>query len=133
MNKRLAENAAKALTIEGFASEAGWCMRFVRQVIQATYGHDYDSYFRGSAYETMLAFKRSGYAVAVESGSVVGDILFKGRKTSGYYGHVGIRIAGNKVAENSSSHTSDKDREARHTRSLKAYGDFELIVRLPEK
>ncbi len=82
----------------------------------------------------MLAFKKSPYAVDVSHGSVPGDILYKGRKTSGRFGHVGIRIEGNKVAENSSSHVDPEhgDNDARGTRSLEAFGAYELIVRLPE-
>lgn len=137
-NKKLAKQAVDALTDPGFESEAGYCQRWVRQVVQAAHGNKYDKYFKASAVETMKAFAKSPYAVKVNpdvvgGGTVVGDILYKGTKTSGRHGHVGIRVVGNKVAENSSAHTSDTDREARGTRSLVAYGDFELIVRLPEK
>lgn len=109
------------------------CQKFTRQCIQAVYGSRFDKYFEGSAYLTMLAFRRSPYAVSPESGSVVGDILYKGRKTSGKHGHVGIRIAGNCVAENSSSHVDPDsgDRDARGTRSINGFGAYELIVRLP--
>ncbi len=105
----------------------------MREIIQNIYGRRYNEYFRPSAYETMLAFRKSPYAVPVENGSVVGDILYKGRRTSGHYGHVGIRIPGNKVAENSSSHVDPqgRDDDARGVRSLDAFGEYELIVRLP--
>ncbi len=137
MSKALATKA-KILN-DDCESRAGWCQRWTREKLIQTYGQKkYEKYFerymKDDAYLTMLAFKKSKYAVPVENGSVVGDILYKGRKTSGTFGHVGIRIAGNKVAENSSSHVNPRagDHDARGTRSLDAYGAYELIVRLPE-
>jgi hypothetical protein len=144
MSKALAKQAEIGLTDKSSVSEAGMCQKFQRQQIMATYGQKkYEKYFqkymKPSAYETMMAFKKSPYAITPDpdvlgGGSVVGDILYKGRKTSGKFGHVGTRIAGNKVAENSSSHVNPAaaDRDARGTRSLASYGAFELIVRLPE-
>jgi hypothetical protein len=131
-NKKLAAKAVAALTEPGFEKTAGYCQKFTRQVVQSALGHQYDKFFKASAVETMNAFKKSPYAVPVANGSQIGDILYKGTKTSGKYGHVGIRVAGNKVAENSSSHVSEGDRDARGTRSLDAFGAYELIVRLPE-
>lgn len=131
-NTILANAAQGALAAQGFESQSGYCMRFVRQVIQSIYGAKYDDYFKPSAYESMLAFRaRHDLIHNPVDGSVIGDILFKGIKTSGKFGHVGIRIAGNLVAENSSAHTSEHDREARGTRTLEAFGAYELIVRLP--
>lgn len=138
MSKALATQAKKGLS-DNSVSEAGMCQMWVRQQIMKTYGQaKYEKYFErfmaGSAYLTMQNFRKSKYAVPVKDGSLIGDILYKGRKTSGTHGHVGIRIAGNKVAENSSSHVdSDSgDHDARGIRSLSAYGDWELTVRLPE-
>jgi hypothetical protein len=136
MNKPLADQAKKGLTDKSVKT-AGRCQHWVRlQIIEAygarLYRKYFQKYMKGSAYETMLAFQKSPYAVPVENGSVIGDILYKGRKTSGKYGHVGIRIAGNKVAENSSSHIAPGDNDARGIRSYEAFGPYELIVRLPE-
>jgi len=137
MNKKLAATATSALTGPGFESRTGFCQRFVRQVVQATLGHEYDGCFKASAVESMAAFKGTPYAVKVDpnlpgGGAQPGDLLYKGRKTSGRFGHVGICI-GTKVAENSSSHVGETtgDRDARGTRSLAAFGAYELIVRLP--
>lgn len=134
-NKKLAATATEALTAKGYEKRPGWCQKWIRQVVQKTHGNKYDKYFDDSAYLTMLNFKKSPYAVPAVEPTQVGDILYKGRKTSGKHGHVGIRILGNKVAENSSSHVdpSAGDNDARGTRSLDAYGAYELIVRLPEK
>lgn len=137
MNKALANQAIAGLS-DSSVKIAGYCQKWVRQQIMKTYGQKkyekyFEKYMKASAYETMLAFKNSPYAVPVKNGSTVGDILYKGRKTSGTHGHVGIRIAGNKVAENSSSHIDTQgDKDARGIRSLGAYGNYELIVRLPD-
>ena len=137
MNKKLAAKAAEALTEPGFESRAGYCQRFVRQLVQAVYGAKYDKHFAASAAETMENFRKAGLAVKYDAalpggGSELGDLLYKGTRTSGKFGHVAVRVAGNKAAENSSSHVSEKDREARGTRSLAAYGAWEYSVRLPE-
>lgn len=135
MSKELAEQAVKGLTDNRSAKTAGYCQKWVRQQIQKTYGSRFDKYMAESATLTMEAFRDSPYFVEVDrdqlgGGSVPGDILYKGTKTSGRFGHVGIRILGNKVAENSSSHVSGRG-DARGTRSLQAFGKFEGIVRLP--
>lgn len=137
MSKALATAAIPALTDKNFVKTAGYCQKWIRQLIMKTYGTAkykkyFEKYMGASAVETMNNFKNSPYAVPVKNGSMVGDILYKGNKTSGKYGHVGVRIPGNKVAENSSSHVGPGDNDARGIRSLSAYGDFELIVRLPE-
>jgi hypothetical protein len=125
----LAAAAKDALTRAGFPRPKGLCQRFVRMTIQAIYGAKYDRYFRGTADETMKAFQHSPYSVPPESGSIIGDILYKKGTRGQRAGHVGIRIAGNRVAENSSAHFINGD--ARGTRSLEEFGDFDLIVRLP--
>jgi hypothetical protein len=135
MNKPLADQAKKGLT-DNSVKTAGYCQKWFRQQLIKTYGMKlykkyFEKYMKGSAYETMLAFKNSPYAVPVSNGSVVGDVLYKGRKTSGKYGHVAIRVPANLVAENSSSHVGPGDNDARGLRSLNAYGSYELIVRLP--
>lgn len=135
-NRKLAQRATEALTAEkGFTKTPGMCQKWLRQVVQSLYGNTYNRYFKASAYETMLAFENSPFAVKPENGSLPGDILYKGRKTSGKHGHVGIRLTGNKVAENSSYHVLNDPPgkvDARGTRTLFQYGDYELIVRLPE-
>ena len=134
MGKKLAAVATDAVTADkGFERGSGYCQKWVRQCVQKLHGHRFDEYFKGSAVETMEAFRNSPYAVKVSDGSVPGDILYKGRKTSGTYGHTGIRVPGNRVAENSSSHINEAgDRDARGFRSLDAFGKYELIVRLED-
>jgi hypothetical protein len=97
-------------------------------VVQAVYGSKFDEFWSTSARLTGRRFKKSPYAVNLTNGSVVGDLLYK-LNGSGGAGHVGIRIAGNRVAENSSVHWDGID--ARGIRTLREFGHFDLIVRLP--
>lgn len=127
----LAAVAKAALTADGFETEAGMCQRWVRQVWQDVYGHQFDCHALGSADEAMDSWIGTGFAVSPRSGSVIGDILYKAGTARQPAGHVGIRIAGNKVAENSSAHVRNGD--ARGTRTLERFGKYDLIVRLPHK
>jgi hypothetical protein len=81
-NEGLAKQAEAALTAKGFESKAGYCQRWTRQVVQAVYGNEFDEYFKASAYETMLAFQDSPYAVDPDQGSLIGDILYTLNRTS---------------------------------------------------
>jgi hypothetical protein len=104
---------------------------WVRLVTDAVYGKDaFRQYFGRTARISALRFKKSPYFVPLKHGSKIGDILFK-THGSGGFGHVGIRIEGNRVAENSSVHVGEYDNEARGIRTLKEFGDYDVIVRLP--
>lgn len=131
-NLALAEAALFAVTAPtGYARDKGYCRQFVREVVEAVYGHEYDAIFprgngyAGSARRTALFFRDAG-----KLGSAPlqpGDILFK---TYLPYGHVGILLAdGATVAENSTTHWNGRD--ARGTRSLSAFGKPDIIGRLP--
>jgi hypothetical protein len=128
-NYRLAIAARLAVTAPGYATEPGQCQHFIREVIEAEYGLDYEEYRAGSAKEAGKLWKKSPYAVDPKEGSIIGDILYK-VNCAGKFGHVGIRIPGNRVAENSSAHVQEGD--ARGFRSLEEFGKYDLIVRLPE-
>jgi hypothetical protein len=131
MNETLSESAKTALKAPQFVRLPHRCQQWVREVVQHVYGNRFDRYFyRVNAIGSGLAFKNSPYCVPLENGSVPGDILYK-LSGSGGDGHVGIRILGNKVAENSSVHWDGQD--ARGIRTLREFGNFDLIVRLPEK
>jgi len=132
----IAQAATIALTAPGFERRPGYCQRWVRQVVEALYGDEFDQYWRGTAYETMRAFRDSVYFLPAQNSADVwtplqrGDLVYKGRITSGRAGHVGIPILGNRFAENSSCHWSEADPDARGTRSIAAWGPYEGIVRL---
>lgn len=133
MNKLLADAACNAVRNGPFASQPHLCQRFVREVVQAVYGNTFDSYWAASAALTARNFRRKGVLIVpLSHGSTVGDLLYK-TTGSGGDGHVGIRVPGNRVAENSSLHWDPESAhpDARGFRTLSAFGHYDVIVRLP--
>lgn len=125
----LAARARKALRAPGYVSTEGMCQKFVRQVVQATYGHRFDRYHGASAEHSRRLWSSSPYVVSPGSGSVPGDILYKKGTKMNPFGHVGIRIAGNQVAENSTVHGGEFG--GRGIRTLEDFGPVDMVVRLP--
>lgn len=130
MNKQIVEAAKRALTANGFEKRPHYCQRWVRQLLESEYGMMYAPLCLENAVLSGKAFLRGGYGIPLKNGSVPGDLLYK-LTGSGGDGHVGVRIPGNLVAENASLHWDGKD--ARGTRTLKEFGHFDLIIRLPER
>lgn len=131
-NPVLAAVAERALRDAHFTSVAGMCQKLVRQVVQAFAGSRYDQYHKATAELSRQAWANSPYAVSPSQGSVVGDILYKKGTPGQPAGHVGIRVPGNRVAENA---TTGKGRinGAKGYRSLEEFGRVDLIVRLPRR
>lgn len=131
MNQALAETALRALTAPGFATESGYCWRFVRQAIMKLYGlREPPSYHRGSAKAAAYAMLEEGKAHRYngDPGSLeIGDILLK---TTGEHGHVGI-LTHRGIAENSSFHWRRHPGDARGLRSLEQFGTFQIVGRIP--
>lgn len=128
-NPQLANAAAKALTNNAFVLRRGMCQKFARQVIQSVYGDKYDAYHKASANLSHDAWKRSKFAVDPSRGSVVGDLLYWDGDAAQPDGHVAIRIAGNRVAENSVIHYGPNG--GKSTRAMSRLREPDLIVRLP--
>jgi hypothetical protein len=133
MNKELNDEAIAAIAADGFETRPHYCSRWVRQVVEAVCPGDFDALFGATAVETGNNFRAAGYTVPLASGTVLGDILVK-MHGSGGAGHIGIRVLGNRMAENSSVHWSSEDDQpdARGFRSLVEFGHFDLIIRIPE-
>lgn len=131
MNQKLNDAAIRAVTATGYATQPHLCERWVREVCQHVYGNAFDEFWQASARATALAFlDDERYVVPLTAGSLPGDLLFK-TTGSGGDGHVSIRVAGNRVAENSSCHWRDSGQDARGFRTLVDFGHFDVIVRLP--
>ena len=130
-NKKLAALAEKRVKNGQGDQTPGMCQKKVRQDIQDLYGSKFDAYHKGTAHASMKAWAGSPYAVDPENGSVVGDILYK-RGTSGQpAGHVGIRVPGNRVAENATRRTGRVHGGLGFV-GLEDFGRVDLIVRLPQ-
>lgn len=131
INQKLNDAAVHAVTAPGYETKPHFCLRWVREVCQHVYGSEYDEFWAASAKETGQNFLDDGtYVIPHTEGAQAGDILFK-LHGSGGAGHVGIRVLGNRVAENSSVHFNDNGTDARGFRSLIEFGHYDVIVRLP--
>jgi hypothetical protein len=109
----------------------GWCKRAVRQVQAKVYGSQFAEYFEGDdAKQCSENFAGSEYEVPEGHGTAVGDIFFY--DDHGPHGHVGIRIPGNRLWENSIVHGSG-NQGGKGTRWLKRVGTPTRVVRLPWK
>jgi cell wall-associated NlpC family hydrolase len=128
------------------AQTPGYCQRWARQCVQSLYGDTYDRFWRKSALLTAQAWLDAKEKRALPKGVQVfracdvsdtrlGDLLYC---TSGHggFGHVGIRVLGNRVAENSVVHHGEHG--AIGFRPLFHYREdptpaftFDVIVRLP--
>lgn len=129
-NPEFAAQAEAAVRDRKFVSVSGRCQQFLRQNVQKRYGNKYDRFHKESATKSMNAWKNSEFAVDPARGSVVGDILYKGPTKGNPHGHVGIRVVGNRVAENSST-SRGRVNGAKGFRTLAEFGKVDLIVRLP--
>lgn len=129
-NDQIARTATKALIARDFVTVRGNCLRFVREVVTATRLGAWPLKIGPNAWEAYKLLKAKGYEVPIERGSVVGDLLFKAPTKNNHAGHVGIRISGNRVAENSSYHASTNIEDARGVRTLKEFGKVAAIIRL---
>jgi len=108
-----------------------WCSRFCRRVARRVYGLRYDHLFGPSARETAARLKAAGLLLDHQTGSIPGDLLFKLDTKSGKDGHVGIRVEGNKVAENSST-KKGRINGALGFRTLEEFGKVSAVGRLPQ-
>jgi cell wall-associated NlpC family hydrolase len=106
----------------------------VRECVQVVYGGKYDAWWMDSALHTAQRFlKRRPAGVKVIrtkkiEDTQLGDLLYC-TVGHGGYGHVGIRVAGNRVAENSVIHSGPHG--VIGFRSLAEF-DFDVVVRLPD-
>ena len=129
-NVDLGNRAVFALTNGSFESRPTYCLRFVRQVVENLQRKPWSVPRGMDAWEAAQELERQGYGVPLANGSRIGDLLFKAPTETNPHGHVGIRIAGNRVAENSSYHAARQRGEARGVRTLEEFGKFQKIIRL---
>jgi hypothetical protein len=130
-NESLAVEALTTARLSGTDPRRGMCQKFIRETVQSLYGGKFNHFHRGTAELSRRAWLESGYALDPSRGSVIGDILYKAPTARVPAGHVGIRIKGNKVVENSSTRLG-RFRGAYGIRSLEEFGTVKTIVRLPE-
>lgn len=128
----LTDTAIDAVTDSQFEGRAGYCQKFVRQVVESVYGKTmYSGMMKPSARESGIAARDMGLTVPVNSKLMPGDILYK-LYGSGGYGHVGIYVNDNMIVENSSTRIG-RVSGAKGYRTLGQFGKYDIIVRLEQK
>lgn len=114
---------------KGFEKKAGQCKRWVRQVqialkvperVQLPVGID--------AKQSAQWVRDNCPGCIMHNGSVPGDVLIW-ENGHGPHGHMGIRIPGNKLAENSVAHAPVDTEDGRGTRDLSQLGEPDMVFR----
>lgn len=126
----LAKHALFAVRNGSFVRLRGNCLRFVREVVSNLKPNAWPLEIGPNAWEAANRLEKLGYGIPLSQGSQVGDLLFKKPTENNAAGHVGIRVPGNRVAENSSYHAASDDDDARGVRTLKQFGTYHKIIRL---
>lgn len=132
-NDKLAQVAIDGVENSNWAPhESGWCQVFVRLCYEHVYGKTYEGFRRKSANLTGRAFRAGGLAMTkAQAGALqAGDILYKCPDNLDHYGHVGIFVGNDRIAENSST-SIGRVRGALGFRTVSQFGSYDLIVRLP--
>jgi hypothetical protein len=127
---KLAEHCVEAVTDAHYETGRGWCYRFIRQNIEALYGHKYTKYDDDTAKKAAARWQRSRYALPDGQTAQIGDICFW-THAHGPNGHVAIRVKGNRYCENSIVHDNGTS-GGKGFRGLDEMGKPDLIIRLPE-
>ncbi|MCC7494466.1 MAG: hypothetical protein IT204_19065 [Fimbriimonadaceae bacterium] len=143
MNATLATRADARIAAHAEPTGPSWCQRWVRLTVESLYGKLYEAMLhQASARAAGLAFLNAHREGALPKGVIVipnpdvkdtrvGDLLYKLGPRKSSPGHVGIRVKGNRVAENSSTRIGRVYRALGY-RSLAQYGRIDVAVRLPE-
>lgn len=150
---KLVETMLKALRLPTYPKDAGECEKFQRLVFLYTYGdlepiyHLFDATaartaenFSGTVFDVWNRLDQPGHTCPVQL-LKPGDLLYKDASTSGIAGHVGMffhnvgmnGVSIPSVGENSHyqlTHTEGQISGAKGVRSLAAFGNYNLVVRL---
>jgi hypothetical protein len=143
-NQTLADAATAAVTDNHLTNDMpkdpgvkapGMCSAFVRRVVRKVYGSKFDHLFGKSARVSGKNFQSTSFArpYGGPASLQVGDLLFKLDGSKGF-GHVGIFVGPQGVAENSSTKVG-RVSGAKGYRSVQDFGKpdkIDLIVRLPD-
>lgn len=139
MNATLAQTALDRARQGIGPTTSGYCQMWARLTVQAVYGHQWDAWLHrasaklaGEAFRA--AYQRGELPEGVEvimtgqpSRTQIGDLLYR-TLDGGPFGHVSIRVAGNRVAENSSVHRGVHGAIGFRPLGVK----FDTIIRLPD-
>ncbi len=128
---RIAESMRLGLSAEWGEKRVGQCWRQMRLSLRHAGIEKEDLPPQGSdAAQAFEWFKTHGRVRPTLTNSLPGDLIFWVGSGHGKHGHVGGRIAGNRLAENSSYHSGPNDDDARGTRDLRQLFGISGVVRL---
>jgi len=127
---RLAIIAASRANAGRGILQRGMCQAWTRECYEQLYGLMFEDHHKASAHLAMRSWQNTPYAVDASEGSLPGDILYIAASWRNRHGHVGIRVLGNRIAENS-TRRSGRVRGGVGFVSLAEFGRVSLIVRLP--
>jgi hypothetical protein len=123
---QLIQTTAAALISPDGVKAPGYCWRFQRLNIEElglpSPGPDLDAKEAGRWY------KKRGFAIDPARGTVPGDLYFW---LDGEHGHVAMRFPRNRLAENSSVHSTNGS-DARGLRRLQDVRPPDIVIRFPE-
>jgi hypothetical protein len=122
--------AVWALTAPITPKKPNKCQMWTRLAWQHGFGARFDFAWKETAVLAAIEWEKSKWCVPLENGSTIGDILYWKSGNNGF-GHVGIRISNNLVAQNSSMLWNGRD--ARGVRDIRHMRDYDVIVRLPRE
>lgn len=106
----------------------GFCAGWLREVAEEVRPEIFHHPAGLNARAAFKWYEARGMHIQRKRGSVPGDFLFKVGPNHGKHGHCGIRVQGNRVAENSSVHGIGQE-DARGFRDLKSFGSSYEIIR----
>ena len=131
--KQIVLAAYHGINAPGYPTEPGQCAHWARVVLDTVPGvaHWAPGPDAREVYENLIAL---GYEDVTEVGPLPGDLYFHVPADPAAYGHVGIRVYGNMIAENSSAHVNDGDaRGYRSVLTFLATGPTRSVRIYPEK
>lgn len=128
---RLAERAIRYQKDKRGPRGKSKCQSYARTCYEDEYGDIFHDENPATAGEAEKEWRKTKYAKPGGNWGAIGDILYFEPQGNDPYGHVGIRIPGNLLAENSIVHYRATG-DGRGTRPLSELGRFpSTIVRLP--
>lgn len=130
----IAKRAIAGLSGGWAESIAGYCSRWVRQVMGSATGGKTNGLFGATAAISEQLWKKAGLTKSLNemggyAGLKPGDVLFQGFGSGGA-GHTGIYIGDGRVAENSTRYGT---RDGRGVTTLKGFGRITSVGRLPTR
>ncbi len=127
----IAASMLAGITAEWGERQVGYCWRQIRRsLVKAGVPREKLPPQGYDAAEAFEFFQKKGWVRPTLMNSIPGDIVFWVGKGHGKHGHVGGRVQGNRLAENSSYHWNGGDGDARGFRDIRQLIAVSGVVRI---